>query len=110
MASISIFREHSLFGCATTFGIFLDGNKIGNINNNSHFEANISPGNHTLKIKDSWGKTLTASLNFDIHEDESINIKLMPPGVGKTFLISFIPLTYLLCKTFKIKITERTKH
>ncbi|MBO5436815.1 MAG: hypothetical protein J6A23_04055 [Thermoguttaceae bacterium] len=109
MASISIFREHSLFACATTFRIFLDGNKIGNINNNSHFEANISSGNHTLEFKDPmWGVKFAAPLNFDIHEDESINMKLTPPGTGRTLLATSIPFGY--AKSFKIEITNRAKN
>ena len=54
------------------------------------------------------GVKFAAPLNFDIHEDESINMKLTPPGTGRTLLATSIPFGY--AKSFKIEITNRAKN
>lgn len=46
-----ITREKSFFGAAISFKVYVDGNLLGSLKNNSSLNCNVSLGNHEVIIK-----------------------------------------------------------
>lgn len=64
-ATIKIRRRWNFFGAIRKLIVFVDGNKIGTINNGKEESFAISPGKHLMVLKDTmWSKTQTISLDL----------------------------------------------
>lgn len=87
-ATIKIRRRWNFLGAIRKFTVFVDGNKIGTINNGKEESFAISPGKHLMVVKGAmWSKTQAISLDLAPEQKKTFEC-----GVINSYLLQVVAL------------------
>jgi hypothetical protein len=95
MAKIKIIRPNGYFGMIRKLGIFVDGQKVGDVGNGSEVIIDVPDGAVFLEGRMDWGRTTSVAID-SIKAGQSITFK--------TFF-SFNPLRALGLAKLPFKVT-----
>ena len=105
MARIIIERSSEWNNRVRKIGIYIDGEKVGTINNGEKKEYEVEFGKHEVYAKIDWCYSQKIELN--INENETTELKLTGFKYGSSILpimLGFLATYYLLTLIFDIKL------
>jgi hypothetical protein len=100
-AQIRVYRTSSFIGMSGNLDIYIDGQKITSLNNDSAQQININAGKHRIESKfKAFYKKSWCGFDFEISEGETIYIMASPSCTG-TMLPIFISVLInpMACKS-----------
>jgi hypothetical protein len=106
MTKLIITRTSEWNNKARKFGIYLNNEKIGVVENGEKKEFEIEPGNHKINGKIDWCKS--PKLELKISENETKKIEFSGYKYGRLFSrisLGLILIFFLMLIIFKIKLT-----
>jgi hypothetical protein len=71
-----------------TYGIVLDGERVGSVELNDTFETPVEPGRHTLQVRN--GRNSSRTLTFDAADGGLVAFRCTGKRILPIFLASFV--------------------
>jgi hypothetical protein len=102
MTSIRIERPISFFNMLRSYGIYVDGKKIGTIDNGETKIFQIEPGEHTIYAKIDWCYSPHVKINIEENDIQFLQLSTFKYA-GVSLLIFIAVLFFNLIITYFIK-------
>ena len=71
-----------------TFDVLVDGRLVGSYELHNTFEAEVEPGNHTVKVRD--GRFSSREFSFQVSDGQTVSFNCHGRRISPIFLASFI--------------------
>lgn len=98
MAKISIIRPYEWSNQQKNTQIYIDGERVGNVGIGQTAQFDVTPGKHTVVLKQKWLSGGSKPLEVDLSQNEEITIKMRTYKYNWLVLLilfPFITSTYL---------------
>lgn len=70
------------------FDVFVDGERVGSIENHENFEVQVEPGRHTLGLRK--GRYSSQEVSFDVGDGHTVSFRCHGAMIWPTWLLSLV--------------------
>lgn len=91
MAKITIIRPYEWNNQKKKIKVYIDDKQVGSVGIEERMSFDVSPGKHTLKIRDQWpGRSTSIEVDLNENQDKTINMSTYKRRFWAPFLIALL--------------------
>ena len=91
MAKITIIRPYEWNNQKKKIKVYIDDKQVGSVGIEERMSFDVSPGKHTLKIRDQWpGRSTSIEVDLKDNQDKIINMSTYKRRFWAPFLIALL--------------------
>lgn len=91
MAKITIIRPYEWNNQKKKIKVYIDDKQVGSIGIEERMSFDVSPGKHTLKIRDQWpGRSTSIEVDLKDNQNKTINMSTYKRRFWAPFLIALL--------------------
>ena len=91
MAKITIIRPYEWNNQKKKIKVYIDDKQVGSVGIEKRMSFDVSPGKHTLKIRDQWpGRSTSIEVALNENQDKTINMSTYKRRFWAPFLIALL--------------------
>ena len=91
MAKITIIRPYEWNNQKKKIKVYIDDKQVGSVGIEKRMSFDVSPGKHTLKIRDQWpGRSTSIEVDLNENQDKTINMSTYKRRFWAPFLIALL--------------------
>ena len=91
MAKITIIRPYEWNNQKKKINVYIDDKQVGSVGIEERMSFDVSPGKHTLKIRDQWpGRSTSIEVDLNENQDKTINMSTYKRRFWAPFLIALL--------------------
>lgn len=91
MAKIRIIRPYEWNNQKKKIKVYIDDKQVGSVGIEERMSFDVSPGKHTLKIRDQWpGRSTSIEVDLNENQDKTINMSTYKRRFWAPFLIALL--------------------
>ena len=91
MAKITIIRPYEWNNQKKKIKVYIDDKQVGSVGIEERMSFDVSPGKHTLKIRDQWpGRSTSIEVDLKDNQDKTINMSTYKRRFWAPFLIALL--------------------
>lgn len=101
MAKITIIRPYEWNNQKKKIKVYIDDKQVGSVGIEERMSFDVSPGKHTLKIRDQWpGRSTSIEVDLKDNQDKTINMSTYKRRLWAPFLIAlFTTMGYSIVRS-----------
>lgn len=101
MAKITIIRPYEWNNQKKKIKVYIDDKQVGSVGIEERMSFDVSPGKHTLKIRDQWpGRSTSIEVDLKDNQDKTINMSTYKRRFWAPFLIAlFTTMGYSIVRS-----------